>query len=112
MTCVCERRDVGDGELRIEWPAVECPVHGRAPGSSWRVGDPLRRHAKVIDRQTGAVLTAQEARAVLGGGVIYFERWEQRFRNETPYEVEQRLLAESRAREPEAVSPTEEEVRA
>lgn len=111
MTCICERRDAGDGVERIEWLAVECPEHGRAPGAPWRAGDPLRRHAKVVDRRDGAVLSRDEAHERLReekkpwADKEWTVSWESLFRDELPYEVEQRLLREAAVRFPLPLRP-------
>lgn len=80
------------------WPDPGCPMHGR-PKDKWRVNDPLQRHARIIDRETGEALTREEGRRRLGVGedeAVDGAAWQCRFRDERPSETEARLFGELR----------------
>lgn len=73
--CRCELLELERDLVEVHRLNPRCRVHGR-PDGKWRVGDPLRKYAKVIDGR---------------------EEW--------PEEVEARLLAELRASEPPPPHP-------
>lgn len=113
MTCLCPRYEFEIEGVKIAGEAgrePDCPKHGY-PDDKWRTGDPLYRHARIVERATGRTLTRGEAHAVALEATRRADakagretvmacdgyEWERRFREETPREVEARLLAESRA---------------
>ena len=74
----------------------ECREHG-FPRDEWRLGAPLRKYARYVDKQEGELVTEDEMHErsahPLGGW-----HWNPaRFRLERPSEVEARLIAETRA---------------
>ena len=93
--CSCDRvvLESPDGQTveGVMRPNDRCQIHGW-PDDDWRAGHPLRRHAKLVDTETGDRVTVQQAR------VIAPTPWghTRRFREETPRETEARLLAENR----------------
>lgn len=92
--CLCERRDLGDGVLRREWPAADCPTHGCPDPTRWYVGNPLRKHMHVVNRATGETLHPHAAHLTLrkpGSSVVDCTDWMRTFRDETPEETLARL---------------------
>lgn len=80
--CICPTVDV-EGKPVMEWPEPTCPTHGY-PDDEWRAGDPLRKHARVIEE-------------TLPHPWVKGETWTRR-RSETPRETHARLYAEATTR--------------
>ena len=89
--CICERYrivapdgEILEGETRRD---PDCRQHG-FPDDRWPAGHPLARHAMMVDRDSGELLTDEAVRLL-----TYRQR--RRLRVETPRETEQRLYQEA-----------------
>lgn len=112
--CTCETMtyhvdgEAVDGIVRRDG---NCPSHGY-PDDQWRRGDPLSRHRRMIDRETGEALPRHEAYEIALQLTRETDKragrpatrmavdaaiFQSRFREETPREVEARLLREAAA---------------
>lgn len=96
--CICD--PVVHDSKGKPWPDVDgfdadCPTHGY-PDDEWRAGSPLYPYKGYVDRRTGEHLTYEEARGVLdaSSGRVSNLDVMQRFREETPREVNARLTRE------------------